>query len=377
MDARTFVDVSARANGHRVMDLSTRTPTLALTPMRVLAIALCTATALLVIAPLWAPLVLAAWCADLLRPVVSKLEKLLGRRRRGAAAVVALLALAVLVPIAGIVVLLVSQAQDLVGQVRAAFEGHGSLAAALVGSTTLPSTRLGWSDLLSKYGASAWVAASTVARRSASGAIAALVFVAALFTFMAHGGRAYAWLEAHLPVRRSAIARLALAFRETGRGLILAGGGTALVQGGVATFAYLAIGLPGALVLGPLTAACAVVPLVGTGLVWVPLTIELVVTGQYWRAGVVLVVGIGVHGLIDNFVRPALARRGRLALPTFVVLVSMLGGIAVLGPAGALLGPLLARLSVEALEILSDDATEIRSVNLDAYEGHAASYDIA
>jgi len=342
------------------MDLSARAPILL--PMRVLAVAFCTAT-VLVIVPLWAPLVLAAWCADLLQPAVSRLERLLGRRRRGAAAVAALLALVVLSPAVGIVVLLLSQAQELVGQVRTVFEGRGSLAAVLVGDTTFRSSRLDWPDLLSRHGASVWVAASTVARQSASAAITALVFVAALYTFMAHGGRAYAWLEAHLPLRRSAIARLALAFRETGRGLILASGGTALVQGCVATIAYLAIGLPGALLLGPLTAICAVVPLVGTGLVWVPLTIELVVSGQYWRAAVVLIVGIGVHGLIDNFVRPALARHGRLALPTFVVLVSMLGGIALLGPAGALLGPLLARLSVEALQILSDEASAIRSAS--------------
>jgi predicted PurR-regulated permease PerM len=82
------------------------------------------------------------------------------------------------------------------------------------------------------------------------------------------------------------------------------------------------------------------------------LAIELGATGQYWRAGVVVAVGAGVHSLIDNFIRPLFARYGRLTLPTFVVFVSMIGGVAVFGAAGALLGPLVVRLCAESLAIV-------------------------
>jgi predicted PurR-regulated permease PerM len=84
------------------------------------------------------------------------------------------------------------------------------------------------------------------------------------------------------------------------------------------------------------------------------LAIELGATGQYGRAGVVVVVGAGVHSLVDNFIRPLFARYGRLTMPTFVVFVSMIGGVAVVGAAGALLGPLLARLCIESLSIAFD-----------------------
>jgi predicted PurR-regulated permease PerM len=205
---------------------------------------------------------------------------------------------------------------------------------------------------LSRYGANAWAAVSVVARASASAAIGVLVFVAALYTFIVDGDRLHTWLRTHMPIPSEAFARLTNAFRETGRGLIVAGGGTALVQGAVATVAYVAIGIPRALLLGPLTALCAIVPLVGTALVWVPLAIELGATGQYWRAGVVVAVGAGIHSLIDNFIRPLFARYGRLTLPTFVVFVSMIGGVAVFGAAGALLGPLVVRLCAESLAIV-------------------------
>jgi predicted PurR-regulated permease PerM len=194
-----------------------------------------------------------------------------------------------------------------------------------------------------------------VARASASATIGLLVFVAALYTFTVDGERIGAWLEEHAPIPRAAVARLVGAFFETGRGLIVASGGTAVVQGAVATLAYVAIGIPQALLLGPLTAICALVPFVGTGLVWIPLAIELAAAGQYWRAGVVVCVGAVIHSLIDNFVRPMLARYGRLTLPTFLVLVSMLGGLAAFGATGALLGPLLVRLCVESLAIISEE----------------------
>jgi predicted PurR-regulated permease PerM len=318
-------------------------------------VALCIAASV-VLAPLWAPLVLAAWAADILGSPVRRLERVLGGRRRAAAAVVVLLVVGALIPILGVVAALASGVGELLDQVRAALEGQGSLAAALLGqgasgAAGRPEAR-DWANLASRYGANAWRALSVVARASATAAIGLLVFVAALYTFAVDGERIGAWLEAHAP--RAAVARLVGAFHETGRGLIVAGGGTAVVQGAVATLAYVAIGIPRALLLGPLTAICALVPFVGTGLVWIPLAIELAAAGQYWRAGVVVGVGAGIHSLIDNFVRPMLARYGRLTLPTFLVLVSMLGGLAAFGAAGALLGPLLVRLCVESLAIISE-----------------------
>jgi predicted PurR-regulated permease PerM len=327
----------------------------ALTPMRALTVALSVAAAV-VLAPLWAPLVLAAWFADLLGPAVRRLERMLRGRRRAAAAVVVLLAVGALLPLGGLVAAVVSGVRELLDQVRAALEGHGSLAGALLGGARAgarPEVH-DWADLVSRYGASAWAALSAVARASAIAAISILVFVAALFTFTVEGERAYAWLQANVPIPREALARLARAFRETGRGLLVAGGGTAIAQGAVATIAYVAIGIPRALLLGPLTAVCAIVPAIGTGLVWIPLAIELAATGEYWRSAVVVALGAGVHSLIDNFVRPFLARYGHLDMPAFLVLISMLGGVAILGAAGALLGPLVVRLCIESFAILSE-----------------------
>ena len=66
-----------------------------------------------------------------------------------------------------------------------------------------------------------------------------------------------------------------------------------------------------------------------------------------------------VIGTIDNFARPYLARRGKLQLPTFVVLVSMFGAVEVFGGWGVIFGPLLVRLAKEALELRREAIVDV------------------
>jgi len=317
-----------------------------------LTVVLC-AAALAVLTPVAVPLVTAIWFADVLGPLVGRLERVLGGRRRAAAAIVVLFTLAVLVPLVAIGAALVVGVRELLGQLTAVLEGQGSLTSVLLGNDggVFHASAREWADLATRHGANAWRALTAVARASASAAVSVVVFVGALYTCAVDGARAYEWLVDHAPIPRDALDRLAHAFRETGRGLIIGSGGTALVQGAVATVAYVAIGIPRALLLGPLTALCALVPVVGTGLVWIPLAIELGIAGDYTRTTVVVVVGAGIPSPVDNFVRPVLTRYGKLELPTFVVLTSMLGGATLLGPSGALLGPLVVRLAVEGLAL--------------------------
>lgn len=325
--------------------------------MRVLTLGL-VAAAMLVLAPLWVPLVLAAWFADLMWPIVLSLRQGLHGNRRAAAAIVLLLAVMVLVPLVALVVGLVASVGDLVEQVRAALAGNGTLQGAILGEGAAPATAPSprdWAVLAHKYGADAWRTASAVAHASAQVAVGLFVFAIALYALAAERERAYGWLEEQAPIPREAFIRFAQAFRETGRGLLVGTGGTALVQGAVATVTYLMIGLPRAMVLGPLSAICALLPVVGTGLVWIPVAAELALHHDYVRALVVVIVGAVIESLIDNFLRPVIARYGRLNLPAAVVLVAILAGIAAFGAAGAILGPLLVRLAVEGLAIARDE----------------------
>jgi predicted PurR-regulated permease PerM len=115
---------------------------------------------------------------------------------------------------------------------------------------------------------------------------------------------------------------------------------------------------------GFLTLFVSIIPSVGTALVWVPVAIGLAIQGRTGAAIALVAVGILVVGTIDNMLRPALARSGHLALPSLVVLGAMLGGFALIGGWGLILGPLVIRLAKESIDL----AREERQVDRPAAE---------
>jgi predicted PurR-regulated permease PerM len=178
-----------------------------------------------------------------------------------------------------------------------------------------------------------------------------VVFLGAVHSILVHRERLGAWFARSAPISPGALERLTHAFYETGRGLIVGVGLTALVQGVIATIAYLALGIPRAPVFGFLTSLAAIVPSVGTGFVWGPIAAVLAATGHAGRAVILVACGVGVISVVDNILRPTLARFGKLDLPTFVLFLSMLGGVFAIGPSGLVMGPLFVRMAVEALDI--------------------------
>ena len=94
----------------------------------------------------------------------------------------------------------------------------------------------------------------------------------------------------------------------------------------MATIAYLALGVPRALVLGLLTCLTSIIPSVGTALVWVPVAIGLALAGKVVPAIIMGVVGVVVIASVDNILRPVFARFGKLELSTFVLLTSISEG---------------------------------------------------
>ncbi|HLV66120.1 MAG TPA: AI-2E family transporter [Polyangiaceae bacterium] len=305
--------------------------------------------------PLWAPLLLAAWSALLAQPLHQRLMRVTGRSR-AAGIVTVLLVIAALTPIVVVVLSVVGALVDLAERLRVS-EGEDLLGALLATEPQIPLERLDLRQALEiarRHGSGAVRAASTVFGAATALVIGLFVFVFGFYTLLVDGRRAYGWLIEHSPVRRRYLIRFADAFAETGRGLFIGMGLTALIQGALATIGYALVGAPQALVLGLLTTLASFIPTVGTGLVWVPVTVALFVSGRTGSAVALLVVG-AVVSLIDNFVRPWLSRYGQLRLPTFVVFLAMLGGIGAFGAWGLLLGPLLVRLALEALEIWREE----------------------
>jgi predicted PurR-regulated permease PerM len=89
-----------------------------------------------------------------------------------------------------------------------------------------------------------------------------------------------------------------------------------------------------------LTAFSALVPFVGTSLIWLPLSAVMFFWKGLQTGLFVLVWGALAIGLLDNFIRPILIGKGA-KLPVFLLFLGIFGGLKVYGPLGIFLGPIL------------------------------------
>ncbi len=306
---------------------------------------------------LWIPIILAIWTATLGRPLVARLTPRLGGKQRAASLLVLLLLVCVLAPLTLVVVSLTGQAIDLVKRLSASESARNALANVVSGSGGsggLPSGE----DILGfvrEHGMQAVGVVQSVAGATANLVIGVFLFVLGVFALLTEGSSYFVWFVRHSPLPDRATRRLADAFMETGRGLLVGVGLTGLAQGVVATIAYIVLGVPTAFVLGFLTCIVSLIPSVGTAIVWVPVAGGLWLTGRPVAAAVMAGVGVVVISSIDNLMRPIFVRMGELRLSTFSLFASMFGGIATFGASGLVLGPLLMRLAKEALMATRDD----------------------
>jgi predicted PurR-regulated permease PerM len=96
----------------------------------------------------------------------------------------------------------------------------------------------------------------------------------------------------------------------------------------------------------------SLLPAVGAGLIWIPVTLYLLATGAIWQGVFLIAFGALVIGLVDNFLRPILVGKDT-KMPDYVVLISTLGGIATFGLNGFVIGPVIAAMFISAWDIFS------------------------
>lgn len=165
----------------------------------------------------------------------------------------------------------------------------------------------------------------------------------AMFFFLTDGKR---MLDAFLDVlplddadERMMIGKFVSVSRATIKGTLVIG----VVQGVLAGAALWAAGIGNAVFWGTIMAVLSIIPGVGTALVWIPAVVYLFVQGKVVAAVAVTLWCVLVVGMADNFLRPMLVGRDT-KMPDLLILLSTLGGLAMFGALGLVLGPVLAAL---------------------------------
>ena len=178
-----------------------------------------------------------------------------------------------------------------------------------------------------------------------------------LYFLLRDGSRIGETILHSAPVERDIADRLSERFLGIVRAVIKGSGVVGLVQGTLGGITLAVVGVPSALLLGVLMAILALIPAVGTALVWAPVGIWLIVSGSVGSGVFVLAFGLIVISSVDNVLRPILVGRDT-GIPDWIILVTTLGGIALAGFSGIVLGPLVAGLFLASWSILQEQRAE-------------------
>ncbi|MEK7392799.1 MAG: AI-2E family transporter [Fibrobacterota bacterium] len=297
-----------------------------------------------------APFIFACILATLTWPLREKIQKMTGNRS-GLTSGILIMGMIALIgaPIGGILLLAVSQAQELfskttpqqayswLGQQRDRLD-HLPLANQLgfTSDKLLPKLQDGMSDIAS-WGMNMVVGVG-------SNIIHTLVLLGitlmSLYYLYVSGENFVVRTKRLLPLPESQVSDLLEVFRRTSKAIFKGNFVIGACQGLLTGLLFWGTGLPSPVFFGVIAAFASLIPAVGSGLVWVPALLYFVVSADFTRAAVVLGVGMGVISTLDNVLRPTLVGRDA-GMHDLMVFLTTIGGISFFGPAGVLFGPLV------------------------------------
>ncbi len=315
--------------------------------------------------------------AIIFSPIQRRLLKLTRQRHNLAACLTLLLFLvAVFIPLMLIAASLVQDGSSFYEKIKS-----GELNMDVHFQQAMTSLPIWVSDLLSRYGlgdfstfqktlsaaateGSLYIAskALNIGQNTAGFVIGTFVMLYLLFALLRDGQQLIEKIIQAIPMHREhkrlLFVRFTTVIRATVKGNIL----VAAIQGALGGVMFWFLGIPGAMLWGVVMALMSLVPAVGASIIWAPVAIYFLITGSIWLGVVLILYGVLVIGLIDNILRPILVASDA-QMSNYIVLVSTLGGIAIFGLNGFVIGPVIAALFIATWDIFSLQKVTIENEN--------------
>jgi predicted PurR-regulated permease PerM len=334
----------------------------------VLFLTLITISLALVVSAFIGALLWAALATLLFQPLFQRiLARRPSHRNTAAAFTILIITVAVVIPALIVASLVVDQAAGIYSQIRTGQinfgqyfqEVHNALPLRLqhiLDNSGFGSFERAQARIAQAVGSSASMLASRAFSIGANAAAFVLAFGVGLYVtfFLLRDGEhiAPAVVRA-LPLESAVAEQLASKFATVVRATIKGSGVVALAQGMLGAITFWIVGLPAALLWGVLMAIAALLPAIGPAIIWAPVAVYLLATGAVWQAVVVILSGVLVIGVADNVLRPILVGRDT-GIPDWLVLVTTLGGIDLLGLSGIVVGPLVGALFITGWHIMTE-----------------------
>jgi predicted PurR-regulated permease PerM len=310
-------------------------------------------------------LLLAGIFSALAQPIYRKITRLLGGRPRAASlSTLLLFGLVVLVPLSGLVSIITAQALKVGQSVTPWVQRQIAQPAAFseyLQRIPFYDQMLPYHDqIISKAGALASRISMFLVNSLSSGAVGTVNFIFMFFIFLyicyfflIDGRILLDRILYYLPLEDSNEKRLLDRFTSVTRATLK---GTALIgmlQGVLAGLAFAVVGIEAAVFWGTVMTALSIIPALGSALIWVPAAIILAAGGSYLKAvGLTLFCALIVGGL-DNVLRPRLVGKDT-QMHDLMIFFGTLGGIALFGLIGFVIGPIIAALFVTVWDIYGE-----------------------
>lgn len=281
----------------------------------------------------------------------------------------------VVLPVSLVAASLVSEGTTLVQRVQSGQINIGSYAQQVFSS--LPQ----WlSDLLARFGlqdfeglqarVTAWLTAGSqaiaaqallIGQNTFDFLVGLFIMLYLLYFLLRDGAALQRRIRDAIPLeiehKRKLGSKFATVIRATVKGNVI----VAVTQGALGGVAFWFLGIHGALLWSVLMAVLSLLPAVGAGLVWGPVAIYLLATGAIAKGIGLVVWGVVVIGLVDNLLRPLLVGKDT-KMPDWLVLVSTVGGMALFGLNGFVIGPAIAAMFIAVWDLFAS-AQEVHVEN--------------
>ncbi len=180
------------------------------------------------------------------------------------------------------------------------------------------------------------------------------VFLLAFFFLLKDGDKFMRYIKRIIPMKMEYKNALFLRFRDVTSAVFVDSILVAMMQGFLVSLGFWGVGLPSPIFWGVIASFFALIPVMGAPFVWVPAVIYLFFTHFYYAAFFLLLYGAIIVGLSDNIVRPMLIRN-KIQVHSFLIMLSILGGIEVFGFAGIFIGPIVICLLVSVFQLYKLD----------------------
>ncbi|MFZ7128177.1 MAG: AI-2E family transporter [Desulfobacterales bacterium] len=310
-------------------------------------------------------LFLAGIFSALAQPAYRRINRLLGGRQRSASVLTLLLfCTVILVPASGLVSIITAQAikvgQSIKPWVQQQIDQPAAFSEYLQRLPFYDEILPYHGQIISKAGELASKISVFLVNSLSAGAIGTVNFIFMFFVFLyisyfflMDGKLLLDRILYYLPLdnrnERRLLDRFTSVTRATLKGTALIG----VLQGGLAGIGFAVVGIEAAVFWGTVMSALSVIPALGSALVWVPAAIILAASGSYVKAiGLAAFCGL-VVGSFDNVLRPRLVGKDT-QMHDLMIFLGTLGGIALFGLIGFVIGPIVAALFVTIWDIYGE-----------------------